>query len=107
MASYKVSSEPGNIRLNEPDRVKSILQNIGIILSTRRGSIPLYRNFGTSWENFVDRPVHIMKALAFAEMREAIQTYEPRAELLSINFLQDQSDSGHIIFTAEVEIPDE
>ena len=52
--SYKVTaSDIGAVQLNETDTVRSVLQNIGIILSTRLGSWPLYRGFGLP-QKFVD-----------------------------------------------------
>ena len=45
--SYKVTaSDIGAVQLNETDTVRSVLQNIAIILSTRQGTCPLYRGFG-------------------------------------------------------------
>ena len=44
---YKITmSEIGPISLNETDPVKSILQNVSIILRTIKGSCPMYRGFG-------------------------------------------------------------
>ena len=45
--SYKVTAaDIGAVQLNETDTVRSVLQNIAIILSTRQGTCPLYRGFG-------------------------------------------------------------
>lgn len=39
--SYKVTaSDIGAVQLNETDTVRSVLQNIAIILSTRQGTCP-------------------------------------------------------------------
>ena len=47
---YKITmSEIGPISLNETDPVKSILQNVSIILRTIKGSCPMYRGY-------LDRP---------------------------------------------------
>ena len=44
--SYKVTAaDIGAVQLNETDTVRSVLQNIAIILSTRQGTCPLYRGF--------------------------------------------------------------
>ena len=56
---YTVSAaSTGTLRFNETDRVASILQNITMILSTRKGSVPLYRDFGLPMD-FVDRPAPV------------------------------------------------
>lgn len=45
--TYKVSAvDVGTVKLNEQDTVSSVLQNIAILLSTRQGTVPLYREFG-------------------------------------------------------------
>ena len=42
--TYKVSAvDVGTVKLNEQDTVSSVLQNIAILLSTRQGTVPLYR----------------------------------------------------------------
>ena len=51
--TYTVKAGTAAVALNETDTVKSVLQNIAIILRTRRGSCPLYREFGLPME-FLD-----------------------------------------------------
>ena len=103
--SYIVSaSRKTSISLNEPDRVKSILQNIGILLRTLRGSVPLYREFGMQM-GFVDRPMTVAAPAVIVEIREAIQRFEPRAELVSVSFRHDAD--GVLSPEVEVNILDE
>jgi phage baseplate assembly protein W len=105
--SHKIS--PGNlgeIALNETDTVASVVQNIAIILSTRRGSVPLYRDFGLTMD-FVDRPILAAKPLIVAEIENALREYEPRATLLNVTFETDENAPGKLIPTVEVEINDE
>lgn len=92
------------IRLNETDRVESILQNIRLLLRTRQGSIPFYREFGLPMR-FVDRPINVAAPAIIVEIREAIQRFEPRAELLSVSFAHDKS--GVLSPQVEVNILDE
>ena len=75
---YKITmSEIGPISLNETDPVKSILQNVSIILRTIKGSCPMYRGFGID-ATLIDRPIPAAKVLLFSQIREAIEEYEPR-----------------------------
>lgn len=105
--SYKVSAaDLQHIRLNEADTVTSILQNVAIILSTRQGTSPLYRQFGLP-QNFIDKPIPVAKPMLFAEVKEAVEEYEPRAEVIGISFEEDASAPGKIIPTVEVEIREE
>ena len=60
---YKVTAaDLTRVRLNESDTVTSVLQNIAIILSTRQGSVPLYREFGLPMR-FLDKPIQIAKPM--------------------------------------------
>lgn len=104
--SYFVSTKDiGDITLNEEDTVKSILQNIKIILMTRQFSVPLYRNFGLPMQ-FIDKPIAVAKPLMIAEIKEATSEYEPRATVLGISLEEDTSTPSRLIATVEVEIKD-
>lgn len=103
--SYSVSSNSGaEISLNETDYVKSVLQNVSIILRTRQGTVPLYRDFGLPMR-FIDKPMNIATPTMLIEAREAINRFEPRAELVNIKAAYDES--GKLILEAEVNIADE
>ncbi|MCF8017847.1 MAG: GPW/gp25 family protein [Vallitaleaceae bacterium] len=105
--SYIVSSKNlGSITLNESDTVKSVLQNIAIILSTRQLSVPLYRDFGLPMQ-FIDKPVAVAKPLLIAEIKDAISEYEPRATVLNVTFETDNNAPGKLIANVEVEIANE
>ena len=60
------------LRISEPDTVTSVLQNIAIILTTRKGTVPLCRAFGLSHE-FLDKPTPAAKMMLRVEIREAIE----------------------------------
>lgn len=105
--SYKVSAgDLGPLSLNETDTVKSVLQNVAIILKTRQGTVPLYRGFGLP-QKFVDKPIPAAKALLYAEIKEAVETYEPRAEVAGITFEEDPDAPDRLIPTVEVTIVNE
>ena len=75
--SYKVTaSDIGAVQLNETDTVRSVLQNIAIILSTRQGTCPLYRGFGLP-QKFVDKPLPVAMPMMYSEVKEAVEEYEP------------------------------
>ena len=51
MNSYKVSAmESTALELGVPDTVKSVLQAIKIILTTPKGTVPMYRDFGVNMD---------------------------------------------------------
>ncbi len=102
--TYKVTAtDISSIKLNETDRVQSVLQNIAIILSTRQGTVPLYREFGLPMR-FLDKPIPAARTLLVAEVKEAIEAFEPRAKFIGITFSEDTSIPGKVIPTVEVEI---
>lgn len=105
--SYLVSAKNLNrITLNEKDMVASVIQNIAIILQTRRHSVPLYRDFGLAGL-FIDRPIPVAKSMLIADIMDTISTYEPRAKVISISIVEDNTVPGRLIPTVEVEINDE
>ena len=98
--SYKVTaSDIGAVQLNETDTVRSVLQNIAIILSTRQGTCPLYRGFGL--------PLPVAMPMMYSEVKEAVEEYEPRAEVVNVTFAADRNAPGRLIPTVEVNIINE
>ena len=89
------------LKLNETDLIKSVRQNVLLILSTFRGSVPLYRDFGISSEA-LDKPVNVARTLLVSDIRESVEKYEPRVTVRDITFEADMS--GRLIPTVEVEI---
>lgn len=98
--SYKVTPSR-DLVLNETDRIKSILQNISIILRTPQESVPLFREFGLPMR-FLDAPINAAIPTLIIEVREAIQKFEPRADVLSVSFTQNKD--GILIPEVEVDI---
>lgn len=94
---------PIDLTLNEKDETAAILQNVQIILATLRGSVPLYRDFGISSEHF-GKPLTTVVPMLFAQIKEAIETYEPRVELIQIDLESSISETGTIVPAVEVSI---
>lgn len=104
--SYKISSDISKISLNETDTVKSILQNVAIILRTRQGTVPLYRQFGVSM-GYLDKPTPVAAPLYHSQIKEAIEEFEPRVEVVNISFTTDPTTPGVLLPTVEVNIINE
>ena len=64
---------------------EEILQNVRTILTTRIGTVPLHRDFGVSWDH-LDKPYPVAKSMMMVEVIEAIQEFEPRAKVESVEF---------------------
>lgn len=69
------------------DTIKSVLQNVALIVSTIKGTSTMYREFGVRGA-FIDKPPHAAKTLLASEIREAVEEFEPRAEVQDISFAQ-------------------
>ena len=95
------SDEKASFSLCENDPVKSILQNIRLIVATRKGTVTMYRAFGTE-QAYIDKPTSVAETLAAADLREAIRIYEPRATLLDIRMEHNQAGESAIILEVEI-----
>lgn len=87
--------------LCENDRINSILQNIALILRTKRGTVPMYRDFGMPMA-FIGMPLPAAEATAAQEIADALETFEPRAMLNDISL--SGSPDGAMTIEVEVEI---
>lgn len=101
--SYVVQAyEPGRINLAPKTVNEEVLQNINMIISTPKFSVPLDRDFGLA-QKFVDKPLQIAQTMIVSEVMDAIEKYEPRAEVLSVEFELGES-AGKMIPKVEVNI---
>lgn len=92
-----------NINFAPTAVVDEVVQNIKTLLSTFKGQVPLDRGFGISID-VMDLPPKRAMAKLQIEILESIQDYEPRAEVLSIDFKTDRMAEGIIIPVVEVNI---
>lgn len=91
------------LRPGETDEVTSILQGMRVLLATRRGSVPLYRDFGLTME-YLDKPLPVAQALIAAELAEAIGRFEPRAKLAGVTVRPDSKEPSRLLVEVEVEL---
>lgn len=96
------SDEEISYSLQEKDEVKEILQNIRLFLSTRKGSVPMYRSFGLDTE-FIDKPLPVAQMLIRSQLKEMIEAVEPRATIQRIDF-EEMPLSGGMAVILEVNI---
>jgi phage baseplate assembly protein W len=80
--------------------VPEVMQNVRTILTTRRGTVPLDRNFGISFD-FLDSPINLTRAKAEQEIFLQLKKYEPRAILKQIMW---ETESGQILPSVKVEV---
>lgn len=63
----------------------AILQNIRVIISSEMYSVPLDRGFAHD-NSFIDSPAPLAAARLTASLMDALEKYEPRIEIDSIEF---------------------
>lgn len=102
MAYMVTAFELTNINMTPETVVEEVLQNIAMILSTPKFTVPLDRNFGLM-EAFVDKPLPVAESLIVGDVMDAIEEYEPRAEVVNVTFLHDP-EHGRIVPRVEVNI---
>lgn len=78
-----------------------IAQNVANIIATRKGTCPMSRDIGLSYE-WLGRSIYVAHSLVAAELREALEEQEPRATLVGVVLAEAGSDV--ITIEAEVEI---
>lgn len=71
--------------------LKEILQNVKMILTTPKFSVPLDRNFGLS-VTMIDAPLPAAQAKLTAEIIDAVQKYEPRVKVTKVTYEADTMD---------------
>lgn len=68
--------------------VQEVMQNVKIIIMTRKGTQPMDRDFGISFD-FLDSPMPEVQAMIEQEIFMALRKYEPRAVLNQITWNAD------------------
>lgn len=102
--TYTVTAlDAGKIELNVTETTKAVLQNVAVILATTKGTVPLYRDFGVD-HSFLDLPIPAAKVRMIAQVREAVETWEPRATVTAVRFSDEAAAKGVLAPMVEVEI---
>lgn len=104
MAYIVKAYTPGKINLAPKTTVEEVLQNVTMILSTPKFSVPLDRGLGLA-RRFLDMPIQAAQAVLISEVLDAVERDEPRAEVLSVTFEQGETP-GNLIPIVEVNVDD-
>lgn len=100
--SLVISADDSNIQIGARGR-DEIAQNIRLILTTIRGTLYLDRNFGLN-PDLIDTPQLQAIAKYREEIINQIETYEPRVNVVEIDFTTNQNDSMSGVLTPVVRI---
>ncbi|MDR1705734.1 MAG: GPW/gp25 family protein [Clostridiales bacterium] len=82
--------------------VSEIIQNVRTLLTTRKGTQPLDREFGLSF-SFLDDPTPVATAAIQNEVIQAVRKYEPRAVIKAVRFDNDPLN-GKVYPTVRIEV---
>lgn len=100
---YTVSSKDlPEFSVSPASTVDEVLQNVRVILASRKYELPLARDIGLE-SDYHGKTLPVAEALLYRDITEAIEKYEPRAEIVDITFTHD-SEKGVLIPTVEVEV---
>ncbi len=103
-----VTGEPGEITIHPQSILEEVIQNVRMIVTTIRGTLPLDRDFGIS-NHLVDTPIERAKALISREIIEQVEKYEPRARITRVQFIEDfeAAADGRLIPKLQLTIKEE
>ena len=73
--------------------LRGLAQEIRTALATRKGSVPLDRDFGLSWE-LIDLPLSESRPLLVAEIGRGLERCVPRIRVKSVTFRTDTSGAA-------------
>lgn len=96
----KVNSRNWNVM--PTTELEEIAQNVQMIISTLKGSVPMDRAFGIDPAR-VDDPISVAQAKLSAEIAAAIREQEPRARVQKVFYSGDPND-GQLLITARIAI---
>jgi uncharacterized protein len=102
MNSIIVSADDSSIKIGARGR-DEIVQNIRMILTTIRGTLYLDRNFGLN-PNLIDEPQLTAMVKYRDEIINQIEKYEPRVNVVEINFTTNKNDAMNCALTPIVRI---
>ena len=77
----KINIAPGTL-------YEEVIQNLWFLYSTVEYDIPLDRALGLN-AAYLDKPIETAKALATTDIYDKTEKYEPRADIVSIDFFVD------------------
>lgn len=83
--------------------LRGLAQEIRTLLATRKGSVPLDRNFGVDWD-YVDLPMPEVMPRMVAEIGGQLEKYVPRIRVKDISFSSNEVVEGNLLPCVTVEI---
>lgn len=77
-----------------PEEFADVKKCLETLLSIRAGTQPLDRNLGIDLDSIVGYPLDVARNMLSLEIIEKVETYEPRVEVVSVDF--ESSTDGQL-----------
>lgn len=91
MEIYEITTGTNDIKIFPSSELEEISQNIRMIITTQKFSVPLDRSFGIS-AGMLDKPIAAARTKLIAEIAAAVSEFEPRAKVTEVIFLAGELD---------------
>lgn len=98
----EVQGTPDLINFKPATVEEEILQNVRTIITTVKGSVPFDRSFGIDASG-LDLPGPVLQAQYTAQIVDAVSQYEPRVNVVAVNYTQDDK-TGSLIPNVKIQI---
>ena len=87
--SYTIdTTQEEQININPATVEEEVIQNLWFLYSSIEYDVPLDRALGLN-ATYIDKPIETAKALATTDIYDKTEQYEPRAEIVNIDFSVD------------------
>lgn len=97
-----ITLNPRDFNLMPETELEEIIQNVQMIISTYKMTVPMDRGFGVD-AAMLDKPMAASQAQLSAEIANAVRIQEPRARVQKVFFDGDGND-GQLLPRVRVEI---
>ena len=87
-----VDSGPQPVVIAPASVAEEVAQNVRMIIATPKGTVPLDRDFGLSFD-LIDQPMPRARALMEVEIVRQVAKYEPRASVVSIRWEESETEA--------------
>lgn len=97
-----ITAQNTGVNFSPGSTMEEIAQNVRMIITTLKGSVPLDREFGIN-ASALDKPIVVAQATLSSEIMEAVSKYEPRARVTKIVY-QGKEQEGLLEPTVRIEV---
>ncbi len=107
MAQVLVTNTQQAIVIAPESVLEEVVQNVRMIITTPKGSVPLDRDFGLDFD-VIDRPMPVARALMEVDIVDQVGRYEPRARVLQVSWAEDETQAmdGRAVAQVLIDVED-